>query len=46
MTQSVFSTVATVLGMAAIVFLIVMFFSLMQQTISFFQSIITELISR
>ncbi len=46
MTQSVFSIVATVLGMAAIVFLIVMFLSLMQQTISFFQSIITELISR
>ncbi len=46
MTQSVFSTIATVLGMAVIVFLIVMFFSLMQQTISFFQSIITELINR
>ncbi len=45
-TQSLFSTIATVIGMAVIVFLLIMFFSLMQQTLSFFQSIITELITR
>ncbi len=46
MTQSVFSAIATVLGMAVIVFLIIMFFSLMQQTVSFVQSIITEIATR
>lgn len=45
-TQSVFSSIATVIGMAVIVFLLIMFFSLMQQTISFFQSIVEELINR
>lgn len=46
MTQSLFSTIATVIGMAVIVFLLIMFFSLMQQTVSFFQSILDELINR
>lgn len=46
MTQSLFSVIATVLGMAIIVFLLIMFFSLMQQTISFFQSIFDEIINR
>ncbi len=46
MTQSLFSTIATVIGMAVIVFLLIMFFSLMQQTASFFESIIDELINR
>ncbi len=46
MTQTFFSTIATVVGMAVIVFLMIMFFSLMQQTVSFFQSIITEAITR
>ena len=46
MTQTFFSTVATVIGMAVIVFLLIMFFSLMQQTISFIQSIVIEAITR
>ncbi len=46
MTQTFFSAIATVLGMAVIVFLLIMFFSLMQQTSSFFQSIINEAITR
>ena len=46
MTQSLFSTIATIVGMAVIVFLLIMFFSLMQQTVSFFQSIIEELVNR
>lgn len=46
MTQTLFSTIATVIGMAVITFLLIMFFSLMQQTASFFQSIITEALSR
>ncbi len=45
-TQAVFSAIATVLGMAVIVFLIIMFFSLMQQTASFVQSIVTEIATR
>lgn len=45
-TQSLFSVIATVIGMAVIVFLLIMFFSLMQQTVSFFQSIIDELANR
>ena len=46
MTQSLFSTIATIIGMAVIVFLMIMFFSLMQQTASFVQSIVEELINR
>lgn len=46
MTQTFFSTVATVIGMAVIVFLLIMFFSLMQQTISFIQSIVIEAVTR
>lgn len=44
--QTLVSTIATVAGMAVIVFILVMFFSLMQQTANFFQSIITEALSR
>ena len=44
--QTLVSTIATVAGMAVIVFILVMFFSLMQQTTNFFQSIITEALSR
>ena len=40
--QTVFAIIMTLLGMAIIVFLIAMFFSLLQQTGSFFDSIITE----
>ena len=46
MTQTFFSTVATAIGMFVIVFLLIMFFSLMQQTTSFLQSIITEALTR
>ncbi len=46
MTQSLFSAIATVIGMAVIVFLMIMFFSLMQQTASFVQSVVDELINR
>ena len=44
--QTLVSTIATVAGMAIIVFILIMFFSLMQQTTNFFQSIITEALSR
>lgn len=46
MTQTVISVIATVLGMAVIVFLLIMFFSLLQQTGSFVYSIILEVIQR
>ncbi len=46
MTQTFFSAIATVIGMVVIVFLLIMFFSLMQQTVSFIQSIVTEAITR
>jgi hypothetical protein len=46
MTQTLFSAIATVIGMAVIVFLLIMFFSLMQQTISFVQSIVIEAVTR
>ncbi len=45
-TQTFFSAIATVLGMAVIVFLLIMFFSLLQQTSSFIQSIVIEAITR
>ncbi len=46
MTQTFFSVIATVLGMAVIVFLLIMFTSLLQQTWSFVYSIVLELIQR
>ncbi len=46
MTQTVISVIASVLGMAVIAFLLIMFFSLLQQTGSFIYSIILELIQR
>jgi hypothetical protein len=46
MTQTFFSVIATVLGMAIIVFLLLMFASLLQQAGSFFYSIILEIIQR
>lgn len=46
MTQTVISVIASVLGMAVIVFLLIMFFSLLQQTGSFIYSIILEAIQR
>lgn len=46
MTQTFFSAIATVIGMAVIVFLLIMFFSLMQQTVSFVQSIVIEAVTR
>ncbi len=46
MTQTFFSVIATVLGMAVIVFLLIMFTSLLQQTWSFIYSIVLELIQR
>ena len=42
MTQTVISVIASALGMAVIVFLLIMFFSLLQQTGSFIYSIILE----
>lgn len=44
--QTLLSAIATVIGMAVIVFLMIMFFSLLQQTFSFFESIIIELFNR
>ena len=46
MTQTFFSTIATVIGMAVSVFLLIMCFSLMQQTVSFIQSIVIEAVTR
>ncbi len=46
MTQTFFSAIATVIGMAVIVFLAIMFSALLQQTWSFFESIVIELVSR
>ena len=46
MTQTFFSVIATVIGMAIIVFLLIMFTSLLQQTWSFIYSIVLELIQR
>lgn len=46
MTQTVISVVATALGMAVIVFLLIMFFSLLQQAGSFVYSIILEAVQR
>ncbi len=46
MTQTVLSVIATVIGMAIIVFLLIMFFSLLQQAFSFIYSIVLEAIQR
>lgn len=46
MTQTVISVIASVLGMGVIAFLLIMFFSLLQQTASFVYSIILEIVQR
>ncbi len=46
MTQTVISVIASVVGMGVIAFLLILFFSLLQQTGSFIYSIILELIQR
>ena len=46
MTQTIISVIVTVIGMAVIILLIVMFFSLMQQCSDFIKSIVTEALSK